>query len=1090
MTKHRSLLAALAILAASLGSLTYVARGQTILGTILGTATDASGAVVPGVSVTIRNQETGIEQHVATHDNGLYEVKNLIRGTYSVTAEQPGFKRFAVSGVLLESAATVRVDLRLATGELSSSIDVHASAPVINTESVDLANARGSETLTRLPLNVRGSFNGYFYDMVKLTPGVVAQSSNNFSFGGTRTYQFTTGVDGIITNSVLFGNSTGTAQSGLDFTQEFRVQLANANAESLTPGGFFATTKSGGNSRHGSLFYYYTGSKLKARNTFSSSVPFGLENNFGGSVGGPIIRNRTFYYVGIERFDGRTEAIMAPSVPTLNMRNGDFSALTDTAIVDPLTGIPFPENKIPTARLSSVALKMQDLFFPLPNTGPADEFQSNWQGVRKNQPFKTQVETRIDHKLSDSNSLYGRISWNRGGTNDWPTELPTIPRLEQQRVTTTLAIGDTHIFSPTLLNEFRFGLMRHHNAYHSPIDGTEVVKKIGLEGLASNVVSPWGMPYMYFDNFTSLASDDNDLAGDYLERTYQAGDSLTWIHGGHTLKAGTDIRRNLGSQYPIESYLAFGVYTFAGEYTGFDYADFLLGIPGSAKRVSSAPMYHLMNTNVSFFLQDDWKVNRHLTLNLGVRYDYNPPYHEQDGRIFNFDPANGRIVVPNENSMKYLSAAFPKDLAQIVTASEAGYPGNLMYSDLNNFTPRIGFAYRPFDSDDTVLRGGYGIYTDYITAQLYDASAVAGPFVSNESFNNELVNGTPRFAFPNAFPSGFGAIGSQDFNAVNPHLRNPYIQQWSFTAERAFKGTGLRVSYIGTSNRQAVWAPNLNQPVPSLTAFDSSLTAFPAFNVVRWETNGGNQTYHSLHVVAEHKARNGLYYQFGWIWAKDLTDALAEGKAVGSPQNSYARYMDRTDVAYVPRHSWTGNLVYDLPFGPGRTWLTGLRGPARHILGGWTVSSILTARTGTFFSPSFSAFDVSNTNTVGGRPDRIANGNLDSSQRSIAHWFDNTAFQVPGDTNGDGRPDVAVGRFGNSAPNVLVGPGLFNLNAGLHKHFRILERLDLVLQGTFTNVLNHANYNNPNANIRSALVGRITSAQAARAGQLAARLEF
>lgn len=1066
------------------------APAQSILGTILGTVTDASGAVVPGVTVTLRNDATGIEYRATTLQDGRYEIPNLPRGSYSASAEFPGFKRYTVKGLLLESAATLRADIHLETGELSSSVEVQASLPTINTETMDVANIRDSQTLVRVPLNVRGSFNGYFYDMVQLTPGVSASGSNNFSFGGTRTYQFTTGVDGIITNSVLFGNSTGTAQTGLDFTQEFRVQLANGNAEFITPGGFYATTKSGTNVLHGSLFYYYSGSKLNARNTFSRSVPFGLLNNYGGTVGGPIIRNRTFFFSGVERFDQRSDAVMSPSVPTLAMRAGDFSQIAaDTAIADPLSGAPFPGNVIPGNRLSAVALKTQDLFLPVPNYGPADEFVSNWRGIRKNTPFKTQIENRIDHKFSDKNWIYGRISWNKGGLNGWPSSLPTIPKTDQDRRTTTFAIADTHTFSAQVVNELRFGVMRHRNLFKVPLNGVEVVKQIGLQGLSSNIIQPWGLPFMGFDNFDAIATDD-DPYGEYYERTFQIGDSLTWIRSGHTFKFGGDLRHNQANNYPVAPSAVFGNFSFDGTFSNFDYADFLLGLPVTSQRLSPAPIYDLSNNDFSLFAQDDWKIRPNLTLNIGLRWDYNPPYHEASGRIFNFDPASAKLVVPGQQSMQWVNPAFPSNLAPIVTAQSVGLPSSLLYSYRKNFRPRFGFAYRPFRSDKTVIRGGYGIYTDIISAQLFDSSAVGGPFVSDEIFTNDIVNGQPLFGFPRAFPGGFGEVGAQSFTAVDPHLRNPRIQQWSLTLEHDVKNFGIRLSYIGTNNRQAVWAPNLNQIQPSLQPFDPSRRRFPAFRTVAYETNGGNQNYNGLNVVAEHKMYNGLYFQFGWVWAKDLTDTHNERKASTPPQDSYARFLDRADVSYLPRHTWKANLVYDLPVGRGRKWLGGSHGIVERLAGGWTVSALLNARTGLFFSPSFSGFDVSNTNTIGGRPDRIANGNLSSSVRNISHWFDNKAFVVPGDITGDGRPDIAVGRFGNSAPNVLTGPPMFLLNAGLHKSMALTERVRLVLQGTFTNATNHPNYNLPNANIRSSSVGRITSAQAARTGQLAARIEF
>jgi hypothetical protein len=1064
--------------------------GQSIMGTILGTVSDASGAVVPGATVIVRNQDTGIEQRTVTDASGLYQALNLIRGRYTVRVEQPGFKRFDVVGLLLESATTVRADARLETGDLSSSIEVKGEAPVIDTETMDVSDARDGQTMVRLPLNVRGSFNGYYYDMVRLTPGVVASSSNNFSFGGTRTYQFTTGVDGIVTNGVLYGNSTGTAQSGLDFTQEFRVQLANGNAEFSTPGGFFATTKSGANEMHGSLFHYYAGSKLNARNTFAKSAPFGILNNFGGTVGGPIIRNRTFYYAGVERFVQRSNATINATTPTLAMRRGDFgSILGDTEIMDPLSGSPFPNNVIPPSRLSPVSTKLQDIFYPAPNYGSPDEYGSNYRSVLKNTPFKTQIETRIDHRFNDANSFYGRVSWNRGATNGWPANLPTIPKTDQDRRTLFFAFGDTHSFTPTLLNEVRAGVMRHRNIFYSPINGVDLIKNVGMQGLTSNFLKPWGFPQIWFDNFDAIAIDD-DVYGEYYERTFQIGDNLTWIRDRHTLKFGVDLRRNSGMTYPVAPSYAFGDFSFDGSFSDFDYADFLMGIPTVSSRWNPAPIYHLVNTDVSLFVQDDWKVTPKLTLNLGLRYDYNPPYSENDGRIFNFDPGSGRLIVPGEDSLKWVNSAFPSSLAPIVPAGTAGFPSSLLHPYRLNFTPRLGFAYRPFSNDLTVIRGGYGLYTDVISAQLFDATAVGGPFISSESFTNEIVNGAPLFAFPRAFPGGFGEAGAQRFTAVDPNLRNPRIQQWSLTVERNLKGIGLRASYIGTNNRHAMWAPNLNQLPPSTVKFDRSRQAFPEFRSVGFSTNGGNQNYHGLHVVAEQKASNGLYFQLGWVWAKDLTDTLKEGKAATPPQDSYARFLDRSDVSYVPRHSVNGNLAYELPFGPGRRWLSGSNSVVKNLLGGWSVSSILTMRSGLFFNPTFSGFDVSNTNTTSGRPDRIANGNLPTDQRNIYRWFDAKAFVVPGDTNGDGRPDVNVGRFGNSAPNVLVGPGLFTMNAGLHKSIPLGERARLLLQGTFTNATNHVNYNLPNANIRSTTVGRITSAGAARGGQIAARIEF
>ncbi len=1064
---------------------------QTTLGTIRGSVTDPSGATVPGVAIVVRNMDTNIENRAVTNASGLYEVTHLVPGRYAVTAEHAGFKTVTVSNVLLETSATVRADLRLEVGEVTTSVNVEAATPVVSSESADVAAVRSNEIMVRLPMNARSSF---YFAILVLTPGATRGQGSNVSLGGARGFQWHTTVDGTSTRSPLFANAVGPAESGMEMTSELRIQLANDKAESGLPGGYYATTKSGSNELHGNLFFHHSNSRLQARNTFSGSVPFAVNNNYGASGGGPIIKNRTFIFATWERFPSRSERVFNTNVPTLAFRRGDFSSLLPRTIVrDPLNNEPFNNNEVPSRRISTTAQRIQDHFYPTPNFGPTDNFQRNWRGVGPHSQFKSLVEGRIDHKLSTANSLFGRWSWNSTGANFYDYNLITMPKREQDRRTTTVTVSDTHIFNPALINEFRFGIMRSRNPAFNPLDGPALIAEFGLQGITWNPEVAKGAPVFSFTNFEQIGADD--IYQDPSERIHQVGDSLTWTRGNHTVKSGVELRWNRGTNFPGGTSFPvrqFGQFSFSGAFSGFDYADFLLGLPQTAGRATAAPLIHALSTDLSWFLQDDWKVSRRLTLNLGVRYDYNPPSHEKNDNLFNFDPATGRLIVPNEAALGRVNPLFPRNLVPIVTASQAGLPEGLFYSDLNNIVPRFGFAFRPFADAKTVIRGAYGIYTDDLTTQIWRLGT-GGPFVSAESFTNTITGDAPAFQFPRAFPAGFGAIGAQNFDALDPHLRNPYIQQWNLTVEREVLNMGIRVSYIGTNSRKLTWSQNINQPPPSLQPFSNNLRRYPNLRDIRFRQHGALHNYNGLQLVAERKTKGGLYYQLGWAWAKNLTDAQNDSEQGSAPENAYNRTREYSNVNYTPRHRVTGTLLYSLPVGRGRTWGSNFSAPFDWLLGGWEVSAIFVTETGQFFSPSFNGFDVSNTNIIGGRPDRLADGNLPSARRNIEGWFDAAAFRVPGDVNVDGRPDSNVGRFGTAAPNILVGPGVIDFSAGLHKQFRITERFRAVLQGTFRNALNHPNYGFPAGNIRAANVGTIRglNGQAGpRNGQVALRIEF
>jgi hypothetical protein len=567
------------------------------------------------------------------------------------------------------------------------------------------------------------------------------------------------------------------------------------------------------------------------------------------------------------------------------------------------------------------------------------------------------------------------------------------------------------------------------------------------------------------------------------ENTFQFIDQMTWIKGRHTLKWGGEYRPQ---QYNNFSYPTFGTYNFTNAHTGFGYSDFLLGLPNTTSRTYVRPPRYARFWFLSGFLQDDFKVSSRLTLSLGLRYEYNRPAVDKFDTIFNFDPATGSLVVPNEKVLREdVNPLFPGAIP-IVTAQQAGFPErSLRRDDRNNFQPRFGFAFRPFANTNTVMRGGYGIFNDDFTADIF-SPLYGGPFAVTESFTNSFSGVGPALTFQRPFLER-GSLGAVDITALSEVLPNPYVQQWNFTFEQAIGlGTGLRLSYVGTKSTNLVYGRNINQPPTSTTPFAQSRRPYPQFRNIILRENGGSHIYHALSTEVERKWQGGLSFQAAWTWAKNLTDVDETGGVEGGTtiENTYNRARERGNAQFNPRHRLITTAIWELPFGPGKRF-AGSSPVLNQVLGGWQLSGSYVAQTGDFLTPTFSGSDPSNTQTFGGIPDRIGNGNLPTGERSIERWFDASAFAVP-----------PAGRFGNSGRGIIVGPGRQAAHLGLFKSFPMGERVNLRFQATFTNVLNHPNFDNPVLNISApGSVARIRSIQGRdlagpRTGLIGARLDF
>lgn len=1047
---------------------------QTFRGSIGGTVRDASGAVVPDASVTLTEKATGIQNKTETNTEGNYLFPNLPLGNYTVAISRSGFKEAHSTSITLTTQQTVRFDASLELGEVSQKIEVAAAAPTINTENAQLDDVRPREDLLNLPLNNRG-VTAFRY--------LTSSNYNGGWIGGQRGDFGTYTVDGVSAMAPAWGAWSGPAvNASLEALQEFKILSSNTKAEYTDLATIFVTTRQGTNEFHGSGFYITSNNALNARNFFATSKPKGpISHEYGGSIGGPIKPNRTFFFGAYERIKQPGQFNATGTVPTSKMRSGDFSALLPgRAIADPVTGLPFPGNIIPATRISGVARNIQgyENFIPLPNFGPADQITGNYRDLRPNNRAAAKQTMRIDHQLRQGDSLSVRVNLTQEPRPEvYNGALPAF-RWRQWRNTRNAYVSETHTFSPTLLNEFRMGFNRDASQLTGYHQGADVVRSFGLQGInLSTKAGLTGVPSISFRNFSAL--NENGTQG-WAQETYEFLDNLTWVRGNHTFKGGILIRRNRVN-IPDSGSPDFGSMRFDGFATGYDYADFLLGIPHTSGRYERGRTRYNRSTESGFYFQDDLRITPKLTLNLGLRYEYfTPPIDKYDMR-YAFDPKTGNLVVPNQTVKDTLvSPLFPKSIP-IVTAQQAGFPErSLLKGDRNNFAPRFGFAYQPLSNSKTVIRGGFGVYFTHLTFTTMDPFS-GGPFHSNESFLNTLTNGVPLFQFPNPFTQ-VGDIGTQNVEGLVVNAQMPYTQQWNLTVERELGASIVaKIGYRGFQTNQLLHQGDRNKPFASKDPANADRFNYPNFYEVLLDQNGGIQKGHGLDLNLERKFTQGLTFQAGYTWMKNLSDTPGSSE-VGfwwaGVQNPYDRRSDLGDVDGVLRHRFVASGLYDVPFGTGKRYGAGLPGVARQILGNWQMSGILNLESGEFLTPYYCCEDSSNTRSYDGRPDRVGNAKI--SNPTNDRWFDPAAFVLP---------TANLGRFGNSAPGVFNGPGIINFDFGLFKYFTITETARLQLRMTATNFFNHPNFGNPDTDITSDNVGRILSTRGGALGGGARRIQ-
>ncbi|HLV00112.1 MAG TPA: TonB-dependent receptor, partial [Acidobacteriota bacterium] len=878
--------------------------------------------------------------------------------------------------------------------------------------------------------------------------GIGHGGSNNLNFGGIASgNNIQLGMDGAATDGPV------NQIHQMEDVEEVVAVTSNNSAEYSRAAFFNLVTRRGTNDFHGSAFYNHQNSVLNARQYFDPSKPSSKFHTAGISLGGPIIRDKTFFFASYTTLYDPSSNWFLRTVPTANMRAGDFSQLLNltnpVVIKDPLTGEPFPGNVIPENRIDPISTKVQEAYLPLPNRGGPDALAQNldWLHPWPNDIISVKYPNlRIDHKLFENNELSGRFL-QRFTPYSLPGSYPALG-WTRNRYAWHMVVSDTHIFSPSLTHTFRFSSYLNQVEDgktvdgFTPLKGDEVVSQLGLQGVNRKGLSAMGFPEMSITGLSPITVRFGGRIQDENILGYTS--STTWSSQRHVLKFGGELRTFRDDTAPVPAG-TYGSFNFNGSLTGYPYADFLLGLPFSSTRLDPLTDRVRKAYELGLYITDSFKISPRLTVDYGIRWDYFGAPSYEDNLVFNWNPATSEVIVPQE-ALSAVSPLYPSAIK--VVPGEA-----IANSDKGNFAPRLGLAYRI--KDDLVLRGGYGIMTESLGP--YNGLFTGGPFQLAETFFNEIQDGQPLFAFPNPFPEGSGTIASQSISGTSPDVKNGYIQQFNVTLEKQVRDTGFRVSYVGTRARGMNYSLNINKPEPSNIPFSPERRPYPEFVNAVIDRRDGAINYDALIVRAIRKV-GSVTFDAHWTWAHNMANFL-------NTQNPYDPiHWNRVD--YTPNHRGVVNLMWQLPFGQGQRYLNDVPPVVNYVLGNWQLYWVTFLHSGQFFSPSFSGSDPSNTNSFGGLPDRIADGNLPDDQRSTARWFDSGAFVVP-----------PPGRFGNSGVNILEGPRLHTHNVNFMKNFALTERFNLEFSTAFTNLFNQPNFLNPAANISvPGQVGTISSA--------------
>lgn len=1048
------------------------ANGQANSASLSGTLTDSSGGVLPGVTVICKNVRTGQSQEAVTNEVGIFRFADLPIGQYEITATLQGFQKLVASGINLITGQSADLKLTMQPGGLETTVEVSGATPVIQTSSSTVQTSMTVRQVQELPLNGRNPMQ-----LVVLTAGagtadpgagVRGQQDNAaISVNGLRTTQNNFRLDGANYNNRFFGSAP--VLPNPDTLEEFTVQSANYSARTAGAGALVElSTRSGSNQLHFSAFEFLRDTSLNANDPFNNAAgrakpPFKL-NTFGGTIGGPVLKNKTFYF-GAYQGTRRTSAPGTNSIRSLTAaeRNGDFSNYTGT-VIDPSTGLPFAGNIVPANRIDPLVAQILNDMLPLPNSG-INLISATSQNLNDDQ-----VTARVDHELMSNNRITVRYFYDKN-VFQRPFASPPGFYADNDFRNQSFLARDSHVFNSNFLLTLQGSYSKFQRVQTPVAPGMKTIQQYGVK-------APQSISTDFFPGVRFFAAPLFQLfSGGGLEQTPSTWDfhaTAIWSKGRHNLQFGTDLQ--FDRLYVLDASFTVGSWTFNGSRTGYLPADIMLGLP-SAFVQDSGRTLQLSESKYHFWVQDDWKATDKLTVNAGLRWEPWTPPTDSLNNLVGFVKNQQSTVAPDAP----LGMVYPGD---------QGIPQSLFSNQYSTFAPRIGAAYDVRGNGRTVIRGGYGIFYIDPALTLYTRTVSTQPSVLTVSLTNPYsfydpyngVAGGNPYPFQRRDPSEFATfkyVRPVSGGVLDPSAKKGYSQNYNITFEQQlWKDVALSLAYVGNRGSDILAARELNQAIYAPGATTGTTQArriYSAYGMGAMEIATPFQTseYNSFQMTMTKRASRGLTLLGTYVYSKTTDNSSATVEGSGDyPRNSLDPDLDLGPADFDVRHRANFSVVYDLPS------KAGAEGFTKYVLNDWQVNGIIALRTGLPFTVK-SGTDRSLSGIGRDNADQIADPAPLSGSDPLL-WFNPAAF-VP----------AAIGTFGTATRNSLRGPGAVNVDMALFKNIPLSGSMRVQFRAEFFNVLNRVNYNNPNSTVTAgANFGRILGAGDPRVIQLGLKFLF